>query len=1038
MSNGVYDDQKTDETAPDDLRDLAISDDEKNEAAAFVRGNPADKINDDSSTPIDNDLESEKSAIPTPPANSYYKDKAKLIANQAIGTRFGKKGAIGAGAGITLAIIISLGAIFSFLNVFKLDGMLQNIDQVASARLSGASDRRSSKWVAAYITMRLGELEGQDNTPGDKKNVFLRAEGVDTNRPFTDWYRTMRTSKSETDLLEKNGIRFVSVVDSSGKRKQIKSGVININGKKEISVPISDKDIVAIQNGDLKTFNKYQDFVETTIFNNDKDARRAIKKAVNDNTHSWQIIKRRHVRKDIQNVTGVRDWRFFPNTRDKIDNAQIDMRNKLITSIFPEDTNSGKFVRCLFGIADCKNYTSDIANPENRATATGADAPGGNEPDKTATEKTYTDGTVDNNGDPVVKVASKLGPEGLAKITASILSKVNVVMAPLNVVGFLDQLSFMDKFIAGGKAAKMVSVARGQQLATLYATVAIARDQLKSGDVTEKEVGSLMSVFGNASNSEGWTKVIANTGTVSAEGFTASTTKEQYCTPEHQAAILLPENKAAANKEYAWSCPDKTIGGSSNAQALSDGYNQSIGKVVTPIVKVYDNIPGKSLLSSINNVIGNVVGSVTQPLLDASGASGKIDEAVGYVGKKSMQFAGAGPLYQGDEPDGQYMNGMIQGAAYMNESSIRESGGAATTKESKKTAINTNSIYETDNKPSLSQQYFAVSNPKSFVSRNLFTIANNMNSGLAVNFTKLVSNFGNLLTSPFSKSTKAAASPYAASSFAQLDTNDFPEQCFSFSPITGTIEDGTNVYTVFRANGIKPTDMPLTWELVTDSDAWYKKLYEVIGNREDAGDIALQIYNCHLLDNRVACGLGCLNGWTNDKGLEDNTVAASDTSGGSAPPPATTGQWSWPVGGNIKINSCFGEPLSKGKHPGLDIAANYVPAYAPSGGVVYGTPGGVWGTLIIKHSDNLYSVFEHMDSISVKSGDTVTAGQQVGKTGNTAPPGGSSGPHLHFTVTTDPASYEYADMGKGKIINPLFYLNNDKDYQQCSATPRSA
>lgn len=65
----------------------------------------------------------------------------------------------------------------------------------------------------------------------------------------------------------------------------------------------------------------------------------------------------------------------------------------------------------------------------------------------------------------------------------------------------------------------------------------------------------------------------------------------------------------------------------------------------------------------------------------------------------------------------------------------------------------------------------------------------------------------------------------------------------------------------------------------------------------------------------------------------------------------------------------------------------------------------------IKHKGGYYTLYAHMDSVSVKYGQTVKKGQTIGYMGNT---GNSYGSHLHFEVW------------KGKSrINPTAYVNAD-------------
>ena len=61
----------------------------------------------------------------------------------------------------------------------------------------------------------------------------------------------------------------------------------------------------------------------------------------------------------------------------------------------------------------------------------------------------------------------------------------------------------------------------------------------------------------------------------------------------------------------------------------------------------------------------------------------------------------------------------------------------------------------------------------------------------------------------------------------------------------------------------------------------------------------------------------------------------------------------------------------------------------PAGGVF--EPGG--NRVEIDHGNGLISTYNHLDSIAVRSGDSVSVGQAIARVGST---GWSTGCHLHF------------------------------------------
>ncbi|MEU3556349.1 transglycosylase family protein [Streptomyces fragilis] len=109
-----------------------------------------------------------------------------------------------------------------------------------------------------------------------------------------------------------------------------------------------------------------------------------------------------------------------------------------------------------------------------------------------------------------------------------------------------------------------------------------------------------------------------------------------------------------------------------------------------------------------------------------------------------------------------------------------------------------------------------------------------------------------------------------------------------------------------------------------------------------------------------------------------------------------------------------GSSWSKGYHTGVDfpVPTGTAVKSVGAGQVVTAGWGGSFGyQVVVRHADGRYSQYAHLSAISVRSGQSVTAGQRLGRSGST---GNSSGPHLHFEVRNGP--------GFGSDIDPLAYL----------------
>lgn len=148
---------------------------------------------------------------------------------------------------------------------------------------------------------------------------------------------------------------------------------------------------------------------------------------------------------------------------------------------------------------------------------------------------------------------------------------------------------------------------------------------------------------------------------------------------------------------------------------------------------------------------------------------------------------------------------------------------------------------------------------------------------------------------------------------------------------------------------------------------------------------------------------------------EGRRILAAISSSVSSGSGIVEGAFSWPVPASQRITSTFGNRTLFGRtqfHNAIDIGApNGTAVVAATNGIVikaeYGWGGGYGNRIWIDHGNGVVTCYNHLSSIAVSQGSSVSRGQTIGGVGST---GFSTGPHLDFQVIVN-----------GAFQNPMGY-----------------
>lgn len=137
-------------------------------------------------------------------------------------------------------------------------------------------------------------------------------------------------------------------------------------------------------------------------------------------------------------------------------------------------------------------------------------------------------------------------------------------------------------------------------------------------------------------------------------------------------------------------------------------------------------------------------------------------------------------------------------------------------------------------------------------------------------------------------------------------------------------------------------------------------------------------------------------------------------------PTATGTSFGSPMASSYYISSGYGGRMLYGRynfHRGIDLChaggSSGIPVLSVLPGTVVGVTSSYSGygySVLIRHANGIQTRYAHMQagSISVRVGQSVSKGQQIGRVGRT---GNATGPHLHFEVIRN-----------GSCVNPAPYL----------------
>ncbi len=635
--------------------------------------------------------------------------------------------------------------LFSFLAPLKLDFLGKNIEQTQLDRLEYTVNGRSQRFM--YHLM-MAEIAG--NNGGDpSNNRYFRAKGwYLSGNPLTQWYKDIRTDKFFNVMEQKYGVIFAA--ESGNARGHLRAiTTIDMPESKVDSLRQLFKDIDTPNGIDVAKLNEFEGAV-VNEFDNDRDARRMIRSFIKDDSHAWQVLKRRHLRRWAGERLGIRRWRFFEGTRDKTGKSVRTTWSKLTGN-----TMTGKIIGCIFSFALCPVDSNDLNDNDNKVE-------NGNDPN---TQRSVDDTETDID-DGQERAKGQLGKADERSRIQKLISRKLIILRGVNILDWLRTFIAIDDNISSRKLTKMVAISRAAEYATAYMTFVTLTDHLKEGEtVTGEEVNAAMQMFQCSEFSEAYQHMMAkqNSGSKTANIGAVYAQQKQRTTKE------CPYYEEVTDEL-------KVNGHGSNAAKIEKWYNDTIGPVIGEIVDAVRFLVENPVSAAILSVLDSIFNFLLQGLLvivnfiwDESEEA--IKKLLNKLGEEVISGLGGAPQCTANESGGRKVGCAIGGAAVTQEQYLASIGGMNLTDDQVNEVKQKVAFAKQQDRAATSwwHRLASTEDPNSLLARTAMRLPSNT-SQLASEFSNLASSF--TPTSRLTASGQALAATISDSALAVPDPDE--------------------------------------------------------------------------------------------------------------------------------------------------------------------------------------------------------------------------------------------------------------------------